>query len=391
MTQLAEDGTEVEEQRFTQWSRYPLPPAPPRFTVVYDGYGRYKLPSPSTGRPTAFSRATTIADTLDETYNLNRWKRRNAVKAIFTALAMTEIPAAQAASPDAFDVPGDKSLVDVFADAREAIRIEDDRALDVAIDLLDNMTGGRDAAELGEAVHAWLEAVDVGTVLPADVPDMFKPYVAAYRDALRRAGLIALQQYVERVVLNDRGEETIAGTIDRIFQVVTTGELIMGDVKTSKTLEYGWLTYSVQVGGVYGFATKMMAVDGSGWEPMPEIGQEYAIILHIPSDQPERSAAVTIDMWFGGETMITSLETRRRRKAAPKAVPFVHEIPVPSKAALRYVEARDALLDISYVGDLPDIWEQYEDVWDDSLTELGNHIAELFQKRDRISARDTHK
>jgi hypothetical protein len=260
--------------------------------------------------------------------------------------------------------------------------VEDDRALDNAVDLLDNLTGGRDAAELGEAVHAWLEAVDVGTVLPADVPDMFKPYVAAYRDALRRAGLIALPQYVERIVLNDRGEETIAGTIDRIFLVVTTGELIMGDVKTSKTLEYGWLTYSVQVGGVYGFATKMMAADGSGWEPMPEVGQKYAIILHVPSDQPERSAAVTIDMWFGGETMITSLETRRRRKAAPKAVPFVHEIPVPTKDALRYVEARDALLDITYVGDLPGVYENYEDVWTDDLTELGHHVAQLFNNAD---------
>lgn len=365
--------------RFTTYSQYPLPPAPPRFKVTYDGYGRYKLPSPSTGRPTAFSRSTTIADTLDETYNLSRWKRRQAVKAIFKALAEED----SGDNGDQFDVAGGKTLPDLLQDARDALGAEDDKALDNAVDMLDNLTGGRDAAELGEAVHAWLEAVDIGTVLPADVPEMFAPYLAAYRDALRRAGLIALPQYVERVVLNDRGEETIVGTIDRIFLVVATGELVMGDVKTSKTLEYSWLTYSVQVGGVYGFATMMMNAAGDtsvgkyGWEPMPEINQDYAIILHVPSDQPERSAAVTIDMWFGGETMVTSLEVRRRRKDSKKAVPFVHEIPVPTKEALRYCEARDAVLDVTGPDELSLVWEQYEDVWTDDLTALGEHVAEL--------------
>lgn len=389
VTQLAEDGTEVEAPRFTEWSRYPLPPLPPRAKVSYDGYGRYKLPSPSTGRPTGFSRATTIASTLEETYNLNRWKRRQAVKAIISAIQSQSqgifLASPDVAIGDGFDVAGgERTPLSVLGDIVTAVESEDDRKLDAAVDLLDNITGGRDAAELGEAVHAWLEAVDCGTVLPAQVPEQFQPYVTAYRAVLARHGLVAVAEYVERIVLNDQGEETVVGTIDRIYRVITTGALVLGDVKTSKTLEYSWLPYAVQF-AVYGYATKMFRSDGDasqdqhGWEPMPELDLSACYCLHVPSDQPERAACITFDLFWGGTTMIASLEARRLRKAAAKAVPFVHEIPVPSKEALRYVEARDALLDIPYVGDLPGIYEAYEDVWTDDLTELGMHVAQLLQ------------
>lgn len=377
---------EADEPRFTEWMRYPLPPAPPRLTVTYDGYGRYKLPSPTTGRPTGFSRATTIAKTLEETYNLSRWSRRQAVKAIIAAVQAQNAISAAAAQGNIndFDVAGDAPTpLSVLGDVIAAIDAEDDRALDKAVDLLDNITGGADARELGEAVHAWLEAVDIGIVLPSQVPDMFQPYVVAARDALRRAGLVPVAEYVERIVLNDRGEETVVGTIDRIYLCVTTGELIMGDVKTSKTLEYSWLPYSVQVGGVYGYATKMFHPEGDtsqgehGWLPMPEINDKFAVILHVPSDQPERSAVVTIDRYFGGESMVASLDTRKRRKEAKSRTASVHDIPVPSKDALKYVEARDAVLNVTDAAQLSDVWERYQAWWTQDLTELGEHVAQL--------------
>ena len=71
----------------------------------------------------------------------------------------------------------------------------------------------------------------------------------------------------------------------------------------------------------------MLTIDGKGWEPMPEIRDDFAILLHVPSNQPERAAAITIDMTWGAETMVTSLETRRRRKEAEKLVPQ-HAVPV---------------------------------------------------------------
>jgi hypothetical protein len=85
---------------------------------------------------------------------------------------------------------------------------------------------------------------------------------------------------------------------------------------------------------------------------------------------------VTIDMYFGGESMVESLSVRKRRKDAKTKVPQ-HAVPVPSKDALRYVEARDAVLDATDASQMGDIWEKYQEVWTDDLTELGNHVAQL--------------
>jgi hypothetical protein len=356
MTELTGDGDVHIPARMTRTMSYPLPPEPPRVTAVYDGWGRYKLPHPTTGRPTGFTRATTVASTLDDTYNLSRWARRETARFLLGASAA-----------DHTHLTG--PIIDAFDEDNKA-------AIDAALDALDDAYGGKDAAELGTAVHAWLEAVDLGAIRPVDVPERFAPYVRSYREVLARYGLVAEPRYVERIVLNDRGEETIVGTLDRIYRVAATGELILGDVKTSKTLEYGYLAYSVQL-AIYGFATHMLAADGSGWEPMPEINEDYAIILHVPSDQPERAEAVTIDLKFGAETAVAALDARRRRKESKKAVPFVHALPIPTRESLRYVAARHAIQDISDRAQLSVIWKEFADVWSDELTELGEQFAAL--------------
>ena len=361
MTAIADDGTIAG--RTTEHMGYPLPPEPPRYQPKFNGWKQYLLPSPSTGRPTGFSRASTVADTLDDTFGLSRWKRRETAKFI-VKLALD----AKA------DPAGDAALrMDQLVNCIEtASKVGD---IDAFLDALDNDSGGADARELGTAVHAWLEALDLGQVTYDQVPAMFLPYVDAYYDILRRYGLVPVAAYVERIVLNDRGQETVVGTLDRIYRVVATGELVLGDVKTSKSLEYSWLPYAVQL-AIYGFATYMLSTDGTRWEPMPAIRQDFAILMHVPSDQPERSEAVTMDLWWGGETTVASLEARQRRRDAKKLVPFKHAIPIPTDEALRYAEARMALTKISSPDDLTGVWERYQDVWDDALTEFGNTVAE---------------
>lgn len=351
-------GFSTAPVRTTRTRGYLLPPEPPRATATYDGWGRYKLPSPSTGRPTGYPRATSIASTLDDTYNLSRWTRRETVRHVLTA--------AGAAGESAR----------LFAGLQDALAAGDKSAVDSVLDALDDLGGGKDAAELGTAVHAWLEAVDIGQILPADVPSQFQPYVANYRTVLARYGLTPVPDYAERVVLNDSGEETIAGTLDRIYRVEATGELVLGDVKTSKSLEYGYLKHAVQL-AIYGHASWMLTTDGTGWEPMPTINRDYAVILHVPSDQPERAEAVTMDLAYGLASAAVSLDVRRRRKEAKKLVPFVHALPIPTADALRYTQARHAVQDISDPADLAAIWEQYQDVWTDDLTRLGEQLAAL--------------
>lgn len=364
VTELSLEGRVAP--RRTPHSGYELPPEPPRVVAQYDGWGRYKLPSPTTGRPTGFTRATTIADTLDDKFNLSRYKRRETAKHLLAVWEDAE---------DGEGLTGDRmACVQAMVEAMDA---EDKGAMDRALDRLDDLSGGRDAAELGTAVHAWLEAVDLSLVRPVDVPTTFQPYVTAYLDVLRRHGLVAEPQYVERIVLNDRGQETICGTLDRVYRIVATGELVLGDVKTSKTLEYGWLTYAVQL-AIYGTATYMLDTAGKRWDSMPEIDPDYAIIVHVPSDQPERSSAVTMSLSHGEEMMHMAMTVRSRRSNAKKAIPHIYAIPVPTTEALRFVEARQALTNIPDPGLMNEVWEQYQDIWTDDLTEHGETVAALF-------------
>ena len=232
----------------------------------------------------------------------------------------------------------------------------------------------------------------MGLVLLRDVPAVVRPHVDAYRRVMAHRGLVPLPEYVERTVLNTRcndlsavrddgvtGGEAVAGKIDRIYRIVTTGELVLGDVKTSKSLKYSWLSFAVQVGGVYGWAQQVLNLDGTGWEPMPELREDFAVLMHVPSDSPSGAAAITIDLNWGANMFIDSVATRMRRKEAPTAVPR-HAIPAPSEAAIRYATARNELSAITSLDEGQAVYQKFESVWDADLNEHAERVAALLDQ-----------
>lgn len=358
--------------RMTEYMGYPLPPETPRPPSVFGQWGWYKLPDPETGRPTLFPRATTVAKVIEDRENLAKWGRRETVKRVFDLSKM---------APDTrlnplFETTASSALSALLT----AIESDKVSAIDAVLDMIDNLLGGAAARELGECVHAWLEALDMGIVLMRDVPDLVRPHVEAYRKVMAHRGLVPVPEYVERTVLNTQCEAehglSVAGKIDRVFRIVTTGELVLGDVKTSKDLKYSWLSFAVQVGGVYGWAERVLSLDGTGWEPMPEIRDDFAILMHVPSNNPAGTAAITIDKWFGGEALVETALVKNRRKDAPKAVPK-HAVPAPSDAAIRYATARNALSEITTLDDGQAVYEEFSDVWDDALDEHATRVAGL--------------
>jgi hypothetical protein len=370
-TALDDDFNPVVEQRVTEYMHYPLPPHDPaRAATTYGQWGWYKLPHPETGRPTGYPRATTIAKTLEDRSGLEKWNVRERVQQV---LALTRMDPKQVIYTDP---TGETTAADALGALDDAIKSGKVYNIDNTLTMIDNVMGGADARELGECAHDWLGALAAGRCLMKDVPDVVKPHVKHGLRVIAHRGLVMLPEYTERTVLNTAGDENVAGKIDCIFRIVTTGELVLGDVKTSKSLEYSWLAFAVQIGGVYGWASQMLTMDGKGWEPMPDIREDFAILLHIPSNQPDLAAAITIDKWFGGESLVASIETRQRRKNAEKLVPQ-HAVPVPSKAAIRYAEARTALSQIETQADGQKVYETYSDVWDDELNEFGGTVAEL--------------
>lgn len=373
MTEITHDGELALRKRETPTMGYPLPTEEVnRFTPKFNHYGQYLLPHPNTGRATSFARATTVASTITDYYALNLWKQRQKVAAVVGFL--------RGDNPEVSERlqnlgSSRSSVLDTLITVARGEPI--DQTYNAIIDLIDSATGGNDAAELGTAVHAWLEAVDIGAIRPRDVPAMFQPHLVAYRDVLARHALVAVPEYVERLVLNDAGEETVVGTLDRIYRVQTTGQLVLGDLKTSKTLDFGWLEYAVQF-AVYGYARLMLSLDGTAWEQMPKLDLDACYCVHVPSNQPERASCVTFDLEFGFDSMVAALDVRERRRHAKHKAPFVHAIPTPSDEALRYVQARHAVQDISEPADLAGLWDEFADVWSDELTQLGYQIAELF-------------
>ena len=377
MTELLADGS-ADTRRFTDFARYPLPPERNREGVEVDRWERYKLPSPTTGKVTAYTRATTVAKTTSSDMFLTPWKIREKVYAMLRAREIRDQifsgdPKAEGYSDN------ELAMGAAFTSFEDSVANGTNGDVNKAIDLIHNLGGGAEARELGQAVHDWLAELDMGLVLQHQMPEFMTPYVTAYQEALRRAGLVAEPRYVERVVLNDRGEESIAGRLDRIYRCQETGELYLGDIKTSKSssveLDSVLLEWAVQF-ATYGYATQMLTVDGQGWEPMPEVNQEMCVVLHIPSDQPERSQVIPFDLWAGGEALIAAINVRKQRKEVPKKV-LTHTTPIPSAATLRYVAARQAIQNITTVDDAVAIREEYQDVWTDALTEFGATCFEL--------------
>lgn len=352
------------QDRKTQWAEYPLPPLLPRPQPKFNQWKQYVLPHPDTGLPTGYVRATTAAKTLDNTYNLSRWTTRTQVA---SCLKLADAAAT-----------GNAVAVQMYTELRKAIDGGNGNDVNQLIDRIDAFNGGKNSGEFGDAVHEWCAALDSGMVVLSQVPVQFQPWVVAYQRVLAKAGLIAVVQYIERLVLNDDGEEHVVGTLDRIFMCVVTGELFLGDLKTSKAenITYSWVTWPTQL-VAYARARLMFKLDGTGWEPMPQLNPEMGLLVHLPSDAPEKAHLLPMRLTSGDEYMATSLRARHHNKHAKHDVPGL-TTPVPSAAALRYVEARQRIQAVQAVSDLDAIWAEFQDVWSDELTTFGHVVAGLF-------------
>lgn len=385
MTELTVDETgnaiayEDPYPRRSEICGFPLPPFPEQINVDTDGWNRYKLPSPTTGKLTAYTRATTVAGVTPDDYNLVQWKIREKVRATIecmTAWNLASDPETAGAIDD--DTINKGGAYQFYLNAMDGGK---GREINAAIDRMHDICGGAESREHGGAVHDWIAEVDMGRCLIHQVPEEYQIHVRAYQDAMARAGLIAIPAYTERLVLHTTASETVAGRLDGIAFCAETGRLHVIDRKTSKTLDFSALEFGVQVAGVYSGASLMLKNDRSGWDPMPDVDKELAFILHVPSDQPERSQVVPISIPAGEYALNTALQVRAERRNADKVF-FGQAYPIPSPEALRYVQAWQRLQDLHDHDDALSVMQEYADVWDDALAEFGTTCYALLGETD---------
>lgn len=250
------------------------PTEPPR-----DRWGRYLVPRDDgdDGR-VALTRATTVAKAPEDQGGLMAWEGR------MVALGLAQRPdlLALVATTD----PDDKKALNrICNDAKEA-------------------GGATRARNAGTAVHAAIEAVNRGhEPLP-----LFAAEVEAYRAALATAGLVAVPDLVERIVVDH--ERGIAGTFDVALRAAD-GTLFVADVKTGSV---GYpAAFAIQL-CVYASAPHLLSADFERLEAAPGFDQTRGVIIHLPEGGP--CTLQWIDLTMGARGLAVALDVRNWRSEA---------------------------------------------------------------------------
>lgn len=147
--------------------------------------------------------------------------------------------------------------------------------------------GAQERADQGTGLHAMTARAEDATDIDWDPPEQFVSDLDAYRDALATYGLVS--EMVEVHMVND--DFRAAGTADRIYRLtkrlqapdgsfLEPGELIVGDLKTGKKLDFSLPNYACQLalyaqGVLYDIHTERRL-------PTPPIHNNWAVLVHLP-------------------------------------------------------------------------------------------------------------
>ena len=290
--------------------------------------GRYMLPVPGAEqRPEKpWTRATTFAKSISDTYILDKWGLRMAIKGmtidkgLFALVASTPLP--------------DKTDPETFAQRRNALDAYAEQAKTVA--------GAKVASSLGTALHTFTEQIDQAGPdgQPPFVPEPWDGAMAAYREMMAAEGFEMIPGLIERIVLCQRFN--VAGKFDRILRLTRdytaavgkrritlhAGEYVVGDLKTGSDLRYGWNEIAIQL-AVYANADGIWDPNGWKYEPMPApLRKDVAVVFHLPVDQAEAGSPiltlydVDIETGWAGAELCESVRAWRstRQLSSPHAV-----------------------------------------------------------------------
>ena len=248
----------------------------------FDGFNRYVLPHPDTGKDFAWTRVTTYARALRDTFGLTRWQLRMAGRGLC--------------------VRGD--LI-----ARIASEYDADDVVDKAVSAAQEHAGSTMKATYGTALHRLTEGIDRDEEIVE--PPELRADLDAYRGAVTRSGLTfhAIEQIVCVPGLS------LAGTLDRVVSFGDTAYI--WDLKTGD-VELAWLEIAVQL-ACYAHAAFLW--DGDHWEPMLPVNQDVAIVAHLPTGEG-RVELFAVDIARGWEAAQLCRDVRQWRNAKDLARPW---------------------------------------------------------------------
>lgn len=302
-------------------------------------FRRYK-----NGKPKGFTRATTFNKAASDSNALSDWGKRNVLI-------------------------GASLRPDLVAKAHGLNHEDDKGALMSLVNELETAAGAKVSAQVGTDIHELTERWDGGQLTDlADVPAQYRGPLKLYLAALKEYGLRPVPGLIERTVfIPEFGG--VVGTFDRVYLHEQSGQYIIGDVKTGKTLKYGmdeietqeWTyAHGINLYGVYDWntdewETPEMAVTGhhGGTSDRLTVSEEIGVVIHLPVQGDDRGTCnvVKADLQRGRRHAQVCHDVRTDRANKPKPEPFTGVPAGPLSHDVRPTAPKPARSDVATSGD----------------------------------------
>jgi hypothetical protein len=295
-------------------------PAP---TIDRDRWGRPLIapPQPLGAKPVPYTRATTIAKTLDDSSGLMLWKQRMTMLGL---VARRDLLTAAAATG--------------LEDTKALNRIAEDAA---------DAGGATAAATTGTALHAFTERLDLGQDV-GHVPAEYELDLVAYQQLAKDVGWKV--RHVEQFTVLDPYK--VAGTADRVLEI--DGRWYIADIKTgsSTAFPHSWaVQFAIYAHGQpYDIEQRKRLP----WDVIPD--QERALVIHLPAGKGEATAH-WIDIAAGWEAFRLSMQARTWRSRRDLLQPYTTADPI-----------LEAIERATTVDELTAVWAAHESSWTDVHT-----------------------
>lgn len=252
-----------------------------------DRWGRPLVVPAAGGKPVAYTRASSAAKPIEETYNLELWARRNVAYGLAADPSLVARVLAVGGAPHEWS-DNDKKTVN---------RIVDDAA---------DIAQAHRAANIGTALHAIIERVNRGE--PVGDVGIFQQDVDAYRQAIAQAGWTINPEHVECRMVCD--ELRMAGTCDSIIN--DTDGYAIADLKTGSSVIYGALGYAAQLAA---YAHADLYDPATDVRTPIDINRKAGYLIHLPAGTGV-CTIYQVDLVAGYDVAVLANQVRAMQKAA---------------------------------------------------------------------------
>lgn len=305
--------------------------------------GGVEIPEPDSApaRPETDRYGYLIKD--PETGEFRRWKNGN-VKGITRTTTFNKAASDRTALTDWGKrnvLVGASLRPDLVLKAHGLDVAADKAQLAALVEQLEDAAGAKVSASIGTAIHALTEKIDRGEINLTDVPAAYQGHVLSYLEALEEAGLQVVPDLIEQTIFFPK-YGGVAGKFDRVLYHRASDSYFMGDLKTGKTMSYGWDEIECQeyvyATGYNRFGTYVRgdAEDGSQdyWEaPKYHVREDMGVVMWLPVQGPEagRCQLLATDLKRGKRQAKLCGLVREARANKPKPVAWVTPVPVQNR------------------------------------------------------------